>query len=101
MRELPETVSRRLVALAMDERLQREVAIKFIRPSLISREKARSRFLSEARAMARVHHENVVEIYSFGETDGMPYFVMEYVPGSNIALWINDAIRGQVLPPVD
>jgi serine/threonine protein kinase len=90
-----------LVALAIDERLQREVAIKFIRPSLVSREKARSRFLSEARAMARVHHENVVEIYSFGETDGMPYFVMEYVPGSNIALWINDATQGRVLPPVD
>jgi serine/threonine-protein kinase len=43
----------------------------------------------------------VVEIHAFGETEGVPYFVMEYVPGSNIALWLNDAIQGQNLPPVD
>jgi len=39
-----------------------------------------------------VRHENVVEIYSFGELDDTPYFVMEYVPGTNVANWLDDAI---------
>ncbi len=90
-----------MVVLAVDERLQREVAIKYIRPSLITSSKARSRFLSEARAMARVHHENVVDVFAFGEINSIPYFVMEYVPGSNIGLWINDNIQGRTLPPID
>lgn len=73
------------VVLARDCRLDREVAIKFIRPSWMPSSLARQRFLDEARAMARVRHENVVTIYAAGEVDNSPYFVMEYVPGTTLA----------------
>ena len=55
----------------------------------------------EARAMARVRHENVVEIFAFGEIDGSPYFVMEYVPGSNVANWLDELILEDKLPSID
>ncbi|MDD9968432.1 MAG: protein kinase [Myxococcales bacterium] len=90
-----------VVLLAVDEHLQRDVAIKLIRPAFVSSSDARDRFLVEARAMARVHHENVVEIYAFGEVDGAPYFVMEYVPGNNLANWLDDAMLEGRLPSID
>lgn len=90
-----------IVVLALDERLQRDVAIKLIRPAYTRSPTAKERFLIEARAMARVRHENVVEIYSFGEIEEAPYFVMEYVPGSNVANWLDDAILEDRLPTVD
>jgi serine/threonine-protein kinase len=90
-----------VVVLAIDERLERDVAIKLIRPSYAASKDARERFLTEARAMARVKHENVVEIYAFGELDESPYFVMEYVPGSHIANWLDDLIIADKLPSID
>lgn len=72
-----------MVVLAHDERLQRDVAIKLIRPELMEPVHL-ARFLQEARAMARVRHSNVVEIHAFGELAGAPYFVMEYVAGSDL-----------------
>lgn len=78
-----------MVYLARDERLAREVAIKFIQPELVRTEAARERFLHEARAMARVRHVNVVEIYAFGEFLGAPYFAMEYVQGSTVDEWMD------------
>jgi len=90
-----------MVVLAVDERLQRDVAIKLIRPTYGRNKNAHERFLIEARAMARVRHENVVEIFSFGEIDGSPYFVMEYVPGSNVANWLDDLILEEKMPVID
>jgi serine/threonine-protein kinase len=90
-----------VVVLAVDERLERDVAIKLIRPAYTRNQSARERFLIEARAMARVRHENVVEIFAFGEFGGTPYFVMEYVPGTNVANWLDDGILDDRLPSVD
>lgn len=90
-----------VVVLAVDERLEREVAIKFIRPAYTSQKQVRERFLNEARAMARIRHDNVVEIYAFGELEGVPYFVMEYVAGSSVALWLEDAMYSTGLPRLD
>ena len=58
-----------VVLRARDERLERDVAIKLIRPELLN-EELRERFLHEARAMARVSHPNVLPIYAFGEHRG-------------------------------
>jgi serine/threonine-protein kinase len=90
-----------VVVLAVDERLERDVAIKLIRPAFTRNQSARERFLIEARAMARVRHENVVEIFAFGEFGGTPYFVMEYVPGTNVANWLDDGLLEDRLPSVD
>lgn len=84
-----------VVLLARDERLAREVAIKIIAPDRVTSERARASFLSEARAMASVRHENVVQIYAYGQYEGLPYFVMEYVPGTDLGSWIDErAARG-------
>ena len=61
--------------------LERTVAIKLIRPELLDKGDLRERFLSEARAMARVYHPNVLPIYALGEHEGMPYFISEFVEG--------------------
>jgi len=72
------------VVLALDRQLEREVAIKFIRPGYVDSADACERFLQEARAMARVRSPHVVEIYALGGTGGLPYLVMEYIPGRTL-----------------
>jgi serine/threonine-protein kinase len=76
-----------MVLLAHDERLDRRVAIKLIRPDLAWAD-FHERFLAEARAMARVNHPNVLHIHAFGEHEGMPYFVMELVEGRTLEEWL-------------
>src|SRR6476660_3110605 len=44
-----------------------------------------ARFRAEAAAIARLQHPNIVQIYDVGETAGRPYFVLEFVPGGNLA----------------
>ena len=73
-----------VVLLCYDEKLERQVAIKVIKPSIANDVLVRDRFLAEARAMAKVRHEAVVAIYSFGEFHDRPFFVMEYVPGLSV-----------------
>lgn len=73
-----------VVMRAVDELLHREVAIKIAYPGMLVAGGRRRTFLQEARAMARVHHPNVVTVYSFGEIDVGPFIVMEYVPGTNL-----------------
>ncbi|MGH7438456.1 MAG: serine/threonine-protein kinase, partial [Polyangiaceae bacterium] len=75
------------VLLACDETLGRRVAIKLTRGHLLSPE-SRASLISEARAMARVSHPNVVQIYAHGEHEGAPYFVMEYVDGPTLEQWL-------------
>jgi serine/threonine-protein kinase len=75
-----------LVALAHDERLDRRVALKLIRPELAA-PRFRNLFLQEARAMARVNHRNVVRIYTSGEHEEIPYFAMEFVNGETLEEW--------------
>lgn len=79
-----------LVVHAIDERLQRDVAIKFIHPDRVMSPQAREALLREARAMAKLRHPNLVEIHAFGEFAGRPYFVMEYVEGTNLEAWLAD-----------
>ncbi len=71
------------VHLALDTLLDRHVAIKFI-TSHRADDVARTRFLLEARAFARLQHPNVVSIYRVGEVDGMPFLVSEYVKGYSL-----------------
>lgn len=70
------------VYLAHDTLLDRAVAVKF--PRAATDAAARERFLSEARAIARLQHPNVVAIYRVAEVAGRPYLVSEYVRGSSL-----------------
>jgi serine/threonine-protein kinase len=69
------------VLLARDEHLDRWVAIKVLLGELADRPGVADRFRAEARAMARIRHPHVVGVHSFGEERGLPYLVMEHVPG--------------------
>lgn len=68
---------------ALDDKLQRVVAIKVLAPDLASTSTARKRFLREAQAAAAVRHENVVSIHGVEEAP-IPHLVMEYVPGTTL-----------------
>ena len=76
-----------IVLRARDEKLERDVAIKLIRPDLLTGD-LRERFLAEARSMARVVHPNVLPIYSFGEHEDAPYFVTQVVRGQTVEQWL-------------
>jgi serine/threonine-protein kinase len=69
------------VLLAMDEGLGRRVAIKILSPRFRHNPEVRTRFMQEARALARISHPNVVRIYNLGQPDEIPHFVMEYAEG--------------------
>jgi serine/threonine-protein kinase len=89
-----------VVMLARDEVLDRDVALKLIRPP---REGSglRDRFLTEARAMARVNHPNVLQVYAFGHFEETPYLVMEFVDGRTVSDWLREAKRQGALPDVE
>ena len=71
------------VYLAEDTRLGREVAIKTLRPELAINPQAKERFLREARAAAKLEHDNIIPIYSVGEAaDGTPFLAMPLLKGS-------------------
>jgi serine/threonine protein kinase len=67
-----------------DLRLDRPVAIKVLRRELSDRPDVRQRFESEARLAARLSHPNVVAVYDSGETAGVPYIIMERLPGPTL-----------------
>ncbi|MCA9667581.1 MAG: protein kinase [Myxococcales bacterium] len=77
-----------MVVAARDLRLHRDVAIKGLSARLLEHPQARRLFYAEARAMARVSHPNVVQIYDFGEHQGLPFIVMERVRGEPLSQFV-------------
>jgi serine/threonine protein kinase len=74
------------VYLARDTRLGRKVALKLVHARLDGNERARERFLHEARATATFNHPHIVTVYGVGEAnDGTPYLALEYVAGETLA----------------
>jgi serine/threonine protein kinase len=70
---------------AFDTQLERDVAIKLMRKDMVSNEDAVRRFTREARAVARLNHPNIVQVYAFGNEKGISYMVMELVEGETVA----------------
>ena len=72
------------VYLARDRKLQRQVALKFVRHGLYDRDLTR-RFQREEQILASLSHLNIARLYGGGVTaEGVPYFVMEYVDGTRL-----------------
>jgi serine/threonine protein kinase len=72
---------------AHDPSIDRLVAIKVLRPELITgsgAEQLLERFRREARAAGRRFHPNIVAIWDFGEEDGIPFLVMELIEGKSL-----------------
>ncbi len=72
------------VYLALDTRLDREIALKVMRPHLADDDAFVSRFRREARSAARLSHPNVVAVFDQGEDAGQVFLAMEYVPGHTL-----------------
>ena len=70
---------------AVDQRLDRRVAVKALVAELAADAGFRARFAAEARAVARLSHPNVVGVFDTGEHAGRPFLVMERLPGQTLA----------------
>ncbi|MFN0177556.1 MAG: protein kinase domain-containing protein [Gemmatimonadales bacterium] len=85
-----------VVFLAHDVALDRPVAIKVVHPDLSSNRTVAARFLSEARAIAKLRHPNIVAVHAAGEIDGQLYFVMDFLAGETLRQRLQ---RDGKLPP--
>ena len=77
---------------AVDERLERTVAIKIMHTQLAQgphRDQFVERFHREARSAAAIANPHIVQVYDTGEFDGLDYLVMEYVHGVNLRYEMN------------
>jgi len=81
------------VYTAVDERLERTVALKIIHPAQSRDPHFLDRFTDEAKTIARLTHPNVVAVYDQGTHDGLPYLVMEYVRGRTLRELLADRRR--------
>ncbi len=73
-----------VVFLAEEPQLQRQVALKAMRPTLAVSALARQRFLREARAIAAIQHDHVVTIFAVGEDRGVPFLAMPFLKGESL-----------------
>jgi serine/threonine protein kinase len=69
---------------AVDETLDRVVALKLIAPELAAEPGFRGRFMTESRIAASLDHPNVVPIYRAGEEDGLLFLAMRFVTGDDL-----------------
>ena len=86
------------VYLAQDTALNREVAIKILDAVAAADPTLRKMFVKEARALAALSHPSIVAVYDVGEVDGLPFIVMEHLPGGSLKQRIE---RNGPLPPME
>jgi serine/threonine protein kinase len=77
---------------AIDTVLGREVAIKILTPQGLADSETRARFMREARIASSLSHENIMQVYDFGEEDGKPYMVMEFLRGRTLRAAIREGL---------
>lgn len=74
-----------VVLRAVDTILERSVAVKMILPEQQQSDKFLKRFNREAKALAGLSHPSIVKVLDYGEHQGTPYLVMEYIPGGTLS----------------
>ena len=75
---------------ALDQRLERPVAIKIMHPHLAEDADFTRRFIQEARQAARLAHPNIVNVFDQGQEGALTFIVMEYLPGITLRELLND-----------
>ena len=73
-----------MVFKALDQRLNRTVAVKALPPECFGDAERKRRFLQEAKSASALSHPNIVTIYGFAEEQGMDFIIMEYVSGKTL-----------------
>lgn len=82
-----------VVFVARHPTLGREVAVKFLKPSLNNDPQMAERFLYEAKLTATLPHPNIVEILDFGEYERRPYYMMELLQGEDLGAKLRAGLR--------
>ncbi|MGA2221013.1 MAG: serine/threonine-protein kinase [Verrucomicrobiia bacterium] len=80
---------------ARQKQLDRVVALKILPPGIGHDAAFAERFVREAKALAKLNHPNIVTLYEFGRTDGLFYFLMEFVDGVSLRQLLN---AGRIAP---
>jgi serine/threonine protein kinase/tetratricopeptide (TPR) repeat protein len=86
-----------VVYKALDTRLNRPVALKFISPSRVGDPQDRARLVNEARSAASLRHPNICTVYDIGEADGQTFISMAYLEGESL----RDRIAKRGRMPID
>ena len=73
------------VYLAEDRKLNRKVALKFLANSLIDDHWAKHQLFNEARAVAKIEHQNICQVHGIEEIDGHNFIVMQFIEGSTLS----------------
>lgn len=89
------------VYYALDVKLNRHVAIKFIDKRFKNNPVYASRFVNEARMMAKWRHDNIIQIYYADDTQGYSYYAMEYVDGDDLSKVMSLYQEQGELMPID
>ena len=80
-----------VVYKAHDETLKREVAVKVLHSHLLAEDESKSRLAREAQAVAKLHHDNIVQIFDYSGTDSAAsYIVTEYIDGQTLKQFMNN-----------
>jgi hypothetical protein len=82
-----------IVLLAEDVGLQRQVALKAMKPAMAASADYRQRFLREARTAAAIEHDHIVTIYQVGEDRGVPFLAMKLLRGESLEERLNRVKR--------
>ena len=83
-----------IVYEAVQESLDRRVALKVLPRSLLSDGSGLERFRREARSAARLHHTNIVPIFAVGEEAGLNYYAMQFIDGRSLDAILEAAKHG-------
>ena len=81
---------------ARDTVIARTVAVKILTEQACKDPEAKARFLQEARVAGSISHDNIIRVYDFGEENGRPYMVMEYLRGEDLRALIKTNRTGDL-----
>ncbi len=84
-----------IVYKGRDPGIGRPVAIKIVARHLLTHRAFTERFLAEARSAGQLSHPNILTIHDLGEDDGVPFLVMEYLPGKDLRQMIEAGSRSR------
>ncbi|MGA2269567.1 MAG: bifunctional serine/threonine-protein kinase/formylglycine-generating enzyme family protein [Bryobacteraceae bacterium] len=81
---------------ARDTAIGRQVAIKILTPEACQDPEAKARFLQEARMAGNIEHDHIIRIFDYGEEQGRPFIVMEFLVGEDLRHAIRDNHAGDI-----